>query len=463
MSLSMCLSVWPRTGFVTHPRLRNQKNKNKSVQKQKKAGRQRQVNDICLSKTCLTNAVSFMKILKDKATNYKKQNARIKASKKQAGGKAGKKSIFKVLIHQIREVAGGNGSDLKCNGKSDNNGAKKFMNLTNDLKTCEADINSACNATLPTVYRTSVAECLASIAQFEALTTSALAATGQAACALWQAEVMVAAAAQLKHCSLAEANKKFTKLKKACTKAFGRCRKHEDEVGGLLSGCSPANSPEALQAALSAGVKNAAAAAAVTKKVAEVAAATTQTAAIACGTFTVLLTKAAGDISAAPLLPGLAAILEALAALTVAPCTAEEKTVLMAARDAFNEGARAIDEAIEEKQSGLYWQGGTAGPGVTAAVGATTVGTISAAATNAEATTAAATTTAKITTIAAATMGGATTAAATTTGGTTAGATTVGSTNDGATTPAATTADLGGSTILGIHTQNSPIKLQITI
>merc|ERR1712127_1115538 len=58
---------------------KNKKGQRKQKGKgQRKIGDARQANGTCLSEACLTNAVSFMKILKDKATNYKKQNARIK-------------------------------------------------------------------------------------------------------------------------------------------------------------------------------------------------------------------------------------------------------------------------------------------------------------------------------------------------------------------------------------------------
>ena len=80
----------------------------------------------------------------------------------------------------------------------------------------------------------------------------------------------MAAAAKLKDFSLAGDNTNFKKAKKACTKAFGKCHKLEDEVGGALSACSATNSPKALQAAIAAGTKIKAAANAVTKKVAEV-------------------------------------------------------------------------------------------------------------------------------------------------------------------------------------------------
>merc|ERR1712127_508267 len=356
---------------------------------QRKIGDARQANGTCLrsgTEACLTNAVSFMKILKDKATNYKKQNARIAASKKQAGGKAAKKGLFKVLITQIREAGGGDARDLKCNGKNDSNGAMKFQNLTK----------------------------------------AAIAATGEAACALWEADVIVAAAAKLKDCSLAGENTNFTKAKKACTKAFGKCRKLEDEVGGALSACSATNSPEALQAAIAAGTKNKAAAGAVTKKVAEVAAARRQAATVKCGEFTVSLTSASEEMAAAPLNPGLAAILEALVALIVAPCTEEEKAGLKAAGDAFEESASAIDEAIAAKMTDLEASTGSTIDPDSATAGTTEECTCP------EGTTLAATTGAVTT--GAATTGAATTAAATTAAATTGAATTA------ATTAAATTA-----------------------
>ena len=79
------------------------------------------------------------------------------------------------------EAGGGDARDLKCKGKNDSNGAMKFEDLTKDLMTCEADIATACNETLPTVNSTMVDECMTSIKEFQNLTTAALAAAGEAA------------------------------------------------------------------------------------------------------------------------------------------------------------------------------------------------------------------------------------------------------------------------------------------
>jgi hypothetical protein len=341
---------------------RKNKNSVKAARKTGKSGR------ACLATTCVDNAIKYMSMLKSKVVNFKKQKARIASSKKQAGGKAGKKGLFKGLVLKIKEAGGGNSSALKCNGKTGTPGALKFVNLTSELGACEASINKKCNTDLPAINQTEIDTCSTAIDAFVSLTTPAIAAKGEAACKLWVADDMTAAAAKVKVCDVSSTNSKMVKAKTACAKAFGSCRKVEDTVSEALSACSPANSLSAVKAAIAQGTKNLAAAKKVSAKVASAKATRTTRAAMACGSFAVKIAATAGELEASPLLAGIIDILNAVLALTVSPCSAAEKLELASAEDSFTGAVETIELAIEEKQKDLEIStGSTADPNTTPA------------------------------------------------------------------------------------------------
>merc|ERR1711974_314599 len=68
---------------------KNKKGKSKS-RKQKFSFR----DSTCLNFTCIDEAVSYLKLLKDKVANFEKQNARITRQNKTGSGKSGKKGLF---------------------------------------------------------------------------------------------------------------------------------------------------------------------------------------------------------------------------------------------------------------------------------------------------------------------------------------------------------------------------------
>lgn len=307
-----------------------------------------------------------MNMLKSKVVNFKKQAARIAASKKQAGGKAGKKGLFKGLVLKIKEAGGGNSSALKCNGKAGTPGALKFDNLTSELTACEAAIDKSCNTDLPAINQTEIDTCSTAIDAFVSLTTPAIAAKGEAACKLWVADAMTAAAAKVTVCDVSSINTKMVKAKTACTKAFGSCRKVEDSVSESLSACSAANSDSAVKAAIAQGTKNLAAANKVSAKVASAKSARSTRAAMACGSFAVKIAATAGELEAAPLLAGIIDILNAVLALTVSPCNDAEKVELANAEEAFTGAVETIEVAVAEKQKDLEIStGSTADPNTT--------------------------------------------------------------------------------------------------
>merc|ERR1719308_619193 len=120
--------------------------------------------------------MSYMKIMKDKVSNFLRQKTRI-------------------------------GKHQTTSGDNSGAGAKQLKNLTSLLGACEENINASCNANLPK-------DC-----QMK---------TGEKACTCWTNSTLEFSANAVKKCDIKDDNKKMTEAKKECTTAFGKCRKIED-------------------------------------------------------------------------------------------------------------------------------------------------------------------------------------------------------------------------------------------
>ena len=99
----------------------------------------------CLDTDCVDTAVLYLKLFKDKISNYEKQFKRIKTQNKTGKSKAGKKGIFGSVIRRIVRAGGGNASNLTCNGITNSSGAEKLKNLTTLLTGCEENIKNSCD------------------------------------------------------------------------------------------------------------------------------------------------------------------------------------------------------------------------------------------------------------------------------------------------------------------------------
>merc|ERR1712218_731725 len=112
---------------------KSRKGKKNSRKGKKKTGRKsqsnRQTDSGCMNETCINTAMSYMKIMKDKVSNFLRQKTRVSKYSTTSGNKAGKKGLFGPILNRIREAGGGNSSNLKCNGDNSSAGAKQLANL----------------------------------------------------------------------------------------------------------------------------------------------------------------------------------------------------------------------------------------------------------------------------------------------------------------------------------------------
>jgi len=312
----------------------------------------------CMNETCINTAMSYMKIMKDKVSNFLRQKTRIGKYKTTSGNKAGKKGLFGPILNRIREAGGGNSSNLRCNGDNSGAGAKQLKNLTSLLGACEENINTSCNANLPVINTTEHDLCHTAMTAFANLTKDCQMKTGEEACTCWTNSTLEFSANAVKKCDISDDNKNMTAAKKQCTTAFGKCRKIEDSVSLALSACSPANTKSRATADIKQGLKNKAAVTKATAKINATASNSTSRAAqgihsITCAVFITDIKSATAEILRAPLLAGTETVLLALVGVTVATCSSEDKTTLFTLSVEMDRTAETIDLNIESKQNDL--------------------------------------------------------------------------------------------------------------
>merc|ERR1712088_314694 len=183
---------------------KGRKGKRKSKKQKKKTGRKsqsnRQTDSGCMNETCINTAMSYMKIMKDKVSNFLRQKTRVIKYSTTSGNKAGKKGLFGPILNRIREAGGGNSSNLKCNGDNSGAGAKQLANLTSLLGACEENINASCNANQPSINQTEHDLCENAMTAFAALTKDCQKKTGKAACACWTNSTLATRVAEVKKC-----------------------------------------------------------------------------------------------------------------------------------------------------------------------------------------------------------------------------------------------------------------------
>merc|ERR1719477_204628 len=312
----------------------------------------------CMNETCINTAMSYMKIMKDKVSNFLRQKTRVGKYSTTSANKHGKKGLFGPILNRIREAGGGNSSNLKCNGDNSSAGAKQLANLTALLGACEDNINASCSANQPSINQTEHDLCEAAMTAFADGTKECQKKTGAEACACWTNSTLETQVAEVKKCDISDDNKAMTKAKKECTSAFGKCRKVEDSVSESLSACSPANTKSRATADIKQGLKNKAAVTKATAKINATASNSTSRAtqgihSITCAVFITDIKAATAEILRAPLLAGTETVLLALVGVTVATCSSEDKTTLFTLSVEMDRTAETINLNIESKQNDL--------------------------------------------------------------------------------------------------------------
>ena len=191
---------------------------------------------------CIETAVTAMKRWRDVVANFEKQNARISKQSGIAAKKSDKKGVFAPIALKLIELGGGNKSAPACAGSADSDGAKQLANLTKTLFDCEVEVNTTCNpANFPAPNATLVAECKTAVETFKTETKKCIdlskSATANDACSCWSSSNYSSVSDAVKSCKISEVGD-VAKGLKACTAAFSKCRKFEDDVIHAFSSCT---------------------------------------------------------------------------------------------------------------------------------------------------------------------------------------------------------------------------------
>ena len=188
-----------------------------------------------------------MKQWKDVVGNFKRQNARSTKHSAVGDKKAGKKAEFLPVALRLVEAGGDNRSNLSCAGAYGNDGAKQLQNLTKLLFDCEKEVNTSCNpANYPKLNTTLVSTCENLTKKFETEAETCMKKTvGKTteaeyteACMCWEMSSFATMSGAVGDCKIQEAQKLITKQKTACTSAFAKCRKYEDEAVSVMATCT---------------------------------------------------------------------------------------------------------------------------------------------------------------------------------------------------------------------------------
>ena len=219
---------------------RNEKTKAKKRGEKKRKGRKDRSSST-VSSNCYSKTVLMMKIWKDVVSNFKKQNARMKAQNKTGQGKSGKKGLFAPTAFKLIDIGGGNRSNLSCGGVYGSDGAKQLGNLTKTLFDCEQSVNASCNpANFPQPNSTFIEACETGTTSFETEGKACLKKLSNvtAACECFTSSSFNKSAEAVRNCDASKFSAPIKAQLNKCKAAFSKCRKFEDDAVDALSACT---------------------------------------------------------------------------------------------------------------------------------------------------------------------------------------------------------------------------------
>ena len=223
------------------------KRKNKNKKKQKKDRKEKKgtrKSSRSIDTACVAQLTLSMRRWKDAVTNFQRQSKRITDNQNKGDGKSGKQSVFGPTASKLVSAGGGNKSALVCGGSSTSAGALALTKLAKDMGDCEKSVNDSCHtANMPAANTTLIDECTTLTDKFVEEATKCLvmskdeskAAEG---CACWTDAALTKLTEDVNKCKVKDDMDAIKAQLKACTKAFGACRKLEDAAVESLSACT---------------------------------------------------------------------------------------------------------------------------------------------------------------------------------------------------------------------------------
>merc|ERR1712106_865111 len=187
--------------------------------------------------TCLRDAVTYTKFLKDNVVNFLRRNTRLAKQNKLTNNKAGKKGEYKEPAARLIQSGGGDRTNLSCSGSTTNVGAKKMLNATNTLDACEVSIKKACKP--PAANETFLKLCGTNAVKFNTTVVACVteATKGQDACSCFQASEVAAEKKVLESCKGTKEAAAAAKARTACLKVIQKCKTAATTAGVLQYAC----------------------------------------------------------------------------------------------------------------------------------------------------------------------------------------------------------------------------------
>merc|ERR1712223_1139234 len=339
-----------------------------------KSGSGRTVSD-----TCLEKSITIMRMWKDVISNFEKQKKRMEKQNGTGASKSSKKGAFAPIGLRLISVGGGNKSALSCGGKTNNAGAKQLKNLTDILSACATNIHKMCgNFSKPSMTKLSTCSKLAESFKKGAqkcldMSIGATKTNTTAACACWNGAELNKTVQAAKDCKFSTEAKTIANQLKNCTKAFGKCRKYEDDAITAITACNSNSNSLTLKVATL--TKNAEALAKAQKTVKALASSRRQrssTAATSCVEVISLSTKLAVMVIQFPSSPQIIVTATKISASSTVSCSAAEKTSLKGLETKLKDAAATLQTAIDAAQAQLQTLTGSTASSAAIAAATTT-------------------------------------------------------------------------------------------
>jgi len=189
--------------------------------------------------TCLKDAVTFTKFLKDNVVNFLRRNTRLTAQNSLTNKKATKKGEYKEPAARLIQAGLGDKSNLSCSGSTTSIGAKKMKTVTDILDGCEMGIKKACKPP-DSINTTTLDKCKTNAIAFNTTVNKCIlmATKGEDACSCFQDPEVLKEKKVLEKCKGKNEAKAAAKARTACLKVIKECKNASTNAATLQYACS---------------------------------------------------------------------------------------------------------------------------------------------------------------------------------------------------------------------------------
>merc|ERR1712243_526135 len=122
----------------------NKKDRKKLIKQIRKDRKRVRQSTATVNLTCIRDAITYTKFLKDNVINFLRRNTRLTAQNTLTNKKAQKKGEYKEPAARLIQAGGGDKTNFSCSGSTTGVGAKRIKAVADILDGCEIGIKKAC-------------------------------------------------------------------------------------------------------------------------------------------------------------------------------------------------------------------------------------------------------------------------------------------------------------------------------